>query len=313
MESSEAAELAAALAPRLALLEAIAVERHVTRAAERLDMPQPTVSRWLAGLSETLGAPVVVRHGRGIRLTRVGEVLAQASERAMSALEAGCRAALEEADPERGQVAFTFLHSTGAHEVPELLRKFRASHPTVRFNLAQGSHETMLRRIHAGEMDLALTAPVPVEEPGLESTVLYEQPLVLTVPTKHRLATRKRARLEEVAEEQFVGMKHGYGLRQITDALCEHAGFAPTLAFEGEEVDTVRGLVGAGLGVAILPPARPKLPEVVELNLIPAAKRAIGLVWAADVPLAPAARTFREFAIKARPLALFAGRGSVEA
>jgi DNA-binding transcriptional LysR family regulator len=181
MRSSEAAELAAVLAPRLTLLEAIAVERHVTRAAERLAMPQRPSA------SGSPGSPT------------------------------------------------------------------RSARP---------------------------------------------------------LAHRRRARLQEVATEQFVGMKHGYGLRQITDGLCEDAGFRPELAVEGEEVDTVRGLVGAGRGVAILPPARPSSEEVVELT--PAAKRAIGLVWAADAPLAPAARTFRDVAIAARPLARFADRGSVE-
>jgi DNA-binding transcriptional LysR family regulator len=210
-------------------------------------------------------------------------------------VEAGCRRAIGEADPERGQVVLAFLHTMGGVRVPELLRAFRTSHPQVRFALEQAAHEEMLARVRAGDVDLALTAPLPVDEPDLQCLPLYEQPLLLTVPTGHALAGRRRIKLEELADEQFVGMKAGYGLRRITDALCEQAGFLPALAFEGEEVDTVRGLVAAGLGVALLPQSDTALNGVVELALTPAASRTIGLVWAAGVSLPPAAELFRAF------------------
>ena len=165
----------------------------------------------------------------------------------------------------------------------------------MRFALQQAAHEEMLARVRAGDVDLALTAPLPVDEPDLECLPLYEQPLLVTVPTGHALATRRRVRLAELAGEQFVGMKAGYGLRRITDALCERAGFLPVLAFEGEEVDTVRGLVAAGLGVALLPQSDTALNGVVELALTPPASRTIGLVWATGVPLPPAVELFRSF------------------
>ena len=104
--------------------------------------------------------------------------------------------------------------------------------------------------------------------------------------------------MAELAREQFVGMKSGYGLRHLVDRLADAAGFTPVLSFEGEEVDTVRGLVAAGLGVAVLPPADPAPPAgVVEIALRPRAERRIGLVWAAGRPLAPAAASFRDFVV----------------
>jgi len=288
-------QLATGLAPRLALLRALAAEQHVTRAADRLGVPQPTVSRWLATLSAELGTPVIVRNGRGVRLTRAGQILADAAEQALGVLEAGCRRAIGEADPERGQVVLAFLHTMGGVRVPELLRAFRAEHPAVQFALQQASHEEMLARVRSGDVDLALTAPLPVGQPDLAGQPLYEQPLLLTVPTGHALAGRRRVRLAELADQQFVGMKAGYGLRRITDALCQQAGFLPVLAFEGEEVDTVRGLVAAGLGVALLPQSDTALNGVVELALTPSASRTIGLVWSAAVPLPPAVELFRAF------------------
>ncbi|KAA2264048.1 LysR family transcriptional regulator [Solihabitans fulvus] len=289
--------LVTAVAPKLAMLRALATEQHVTRVAELLGMPQPTVSRWLAALGAELGTPLVVRSGRGVRLTRAGQQLADAAARSLGPLEAGCRRAVEESDPEHGHVVLGFLHLLGRSLVPELVRGFRELHPSVRFRLVQSSNRDVLAQLDSGGVDLALVAPLPVGEPGLRHVPLRQQELLLVVPAAHRLAGRRRVRIAELAEEEFVGIERGYGLRQITDELCAKAGFTPRMTFEGQETETVRGLVAAGLGVAMLPAAEPStLPGVVELPLTPRAARTIGLVWAAGHPLAPAVRAFRDYA-----------------
>lgn len=292
-----AAALAEALAPRLALLRAVAEEGHLTRAALRLGIPQPTASRWLAELAEQVGAPVVVRDGRGIRCSRLGAELAAGAGQALAVLETACRQVVEQADPERGQVALAFLHTMGEHRVPELLRVFRADHPRISFTLRQGGQEDTVGWLRTGQVDLALTSPLPRGE-EFDAVQVAEQELVVTVPTGHRLARRRRLRLSELASEPFVGLKPGYGLRRITDELCAAAGFAPVLAFEGEEADTMRGLVAAGLGVALLPTAERPVSGVVELSLTPRATRQIGLVWTANRDLPPAAAAFREFVLE---------------
>lgn len=291
------ADLAETIAPRLALLRAIADEGHLTRAAARLGLPQPTASRWLAGLAAQVGAPVVLRDGRGIRLSRIGECLADAAGQALAVLELGCRQVVEQADPDSGQVVLGFLHTMGESRVPALLRAFRADHPHVRFTLRQGPHEDTVEWVRSGAADVALTSPLPTD-PTLHTVRVAEQELVLTVPSGHRLAGRRTARLSDLADEPFVGLKPGYGLRRITDELCAHAGFTPELAFQGEECDTLRGLVAAGLGVAILPAAEHEVAGgTVELSLRPVSRRQIGLVWSAEHPLPPAARVFRDFVL----------------
>ncbi|GGP60756.1 LysR family transcriptional regulator [Saccharothrix coeruleofusca] len=277
------------------MLRALAADEHVTRAAEAAGVPQPTVSRWLAAVGARLGAPVVRRDGRRVRLTRAGRLLAEAADRAAAVLEAGWRAAAEEVDPERGQVALGFLHLLGRSLVPELVRGFRERHPHVRFRLVQDSRQAVLDHLAAGVVDLALVAPPP-EDPEFASAVLWSQEVLLVVPADHRLARRAGVRVAELAEEEFVGLEHGYGLRQITDDLCRAAGFTPRLAFEGQETETVRGLVAAGLGVALLPPAEHPT-GLVEVPLTPPARRQIGLVWQADQPLPPAVRAFRDHAL----------------
>lgn len=289
------ARLTTELAPAAALLRVLKLTSNLTRAAAELGIPQPTASRRLAALSARVGVPLTVPDGRGIRLTRVGRLLADASERAVDILNHGVRQVREEIDPDAGHVVLGFLHLLGRSLVPGLLRDFRLEHPRTRFSLVQGSRRDIVDDLAAGTIDLALVAPPPHDE-DLGSVVLTEQELFVAVPTDHRLADRSSVRLAELADEVFVMLEPGYGLRQITDDLCGKAGFTPTVAFEGQESDTVRGLVAAGLGVALLPAFEPHPPPgVAEIRLDPPVTRKISLAWSADRPLSPAAAVFREF------------------
>lgn len=287
-------------APRLAQFAAVARLEHVTRAAELLGMPQPTLSRAIARLEGELGVALLAREGRTVRLTRAGHLLLGSVERALGELERGVRAVAAEADPAAGRVAFGFLHTMGTDAVPGLLRGFREDHPRVRFQLVQDYVAAMLERLRAGELDLCLVSPLP-DDPRLTARPLDEQVLHLVVPADHRLAGRRRIRLAEVAREPFVALEHGYGLRQITDDFCAEAGFTPRIAFEGEEAETLRGLVAAGLGVALLPPGTAPRPGVVDLTVTaPRTRRAIGLAWVTGRPLAAPAEAFREFVLSRR-------------
>ncbi|WP_235032530.1 LysR family transcriptional regulator [Actinacidiphila yanglinensis] len=270
---------AVVLAPRLAQFAAVARDAHMTRAAERLGMPQSTLSRAIARLEDDLGVSLFARQGRALRLTRAGLAFRQAAERALAEVERSAEEVRLDADPGGGRVAFGFLHTLGSETVPALLRAFRASHPRVRFHLVQTYGEAMLERLRAGTLDLCLTSPLPAEH-GLVVRRLDEQRLRLVVPAGHRLGSRRRVRLAEAAAEPFVTLEAGFGLRRITDALCAEAGFSPRVAFEGEEAETLRGLVAAGLGVALLPPPAVPRPGVTELDIIgQRAVREIGVAW----------------------------------
>jgi DNA-binding transcriptional LysR family regulator len=130
---------------------------------------------------------------------------------------------------------------------------------------------------------------------------LDEQRLRLVVPADHRLASRRRVRLAEASGELFVSLEPGYGLRRITDALCAEAGFTPRVAFEGEEAETLRGLVAAGLGVALLPPPLVPRPGVVELTVTaPRAVREIGVAWLGGHPDTAPVAAFKKFLLGRR-------------
>jgi DNA-binding transcriptional LysR family regulator len=258
------------------------------------------VSRRLTALAEVVGAPLTRPSGRGVRLTRAGAILAETASRALATVEAGARQVREEIEPASGHVMLGFLHLLGRWLVPSMVRSFRAEYPGVRFTLVQGSRRAILDQLAEGALDLALVAPLPTDDPALTGAVLSEQELLLSVPDGHRLATRHRIRFAELEGEEFVSLEQGYGLRQIADALCAEAGFEPKTAFEGQESETVRGLVAAGLGVALLPRFGPAPPAgVVEIPLSPKVTRAIGLVWPTQERFTPAVRAFRDHVLGA--------------
>ena len=292
--------MALLLAPRLAYFAGVARNEHVTRAAQELNVPQSTLSRAMARLEQDLGVELFARRGRTLVLTTAGRTFLASVERALGEVERAAEEVRADADPATGKVAFGFLHTMGAEPVPGLLGAFRAEHPRIRFSLVQNYGEAMLEGMRAGRLDLCLTSPVP-DAPDLVVRRLDEQKLRLVVPADHPLAGRRRIRLAEAAEENFVTLEPGYGPRRITDALCREAGFAPRIAFEGEEAETLRGLVAAGLGVALLPPPTVPRPGVVELSVTaPRAVREIGVAWPADRPDTPPVAAFKKFLLSRR-------------
>ncbi len=115
----------------------------------------------------------------------------------------------------------------------------------------------------------------------IETIDLASEELFLAVPHDHRLAQRCTVKLTELREDTFVCLREGYGLRSLTDHFCAQAGFTPKIAFEGEEIATLRGLVAVGLGVAMIPAASsPGETAPPELRISePVCRRSIGLMW----------------------------------
>jgi DNA-binding transcriptional LysR family regulator len=265
-----------------------------------MNVPQSTLSRAMVRLEQDLGVDLFARIGRTVSLTPSGRAFLTHVERALAEIERAAEEVRADADPATGKVAFGFLHTMGSETVPGLIRAFRADHPRVRFSLVQNYGEAMIERLRAGELDLCLTSPVP-DAPDLVARRLDEQKLRLVVPADHPLASRKRIRLAEAADETFVTLEPGYGLRRITDDLCKEAGFRPRVAFEGEEAETLRGLVAAGLGVALLPPPAVARPGVAELTVTaPRAVREIGVAWLDGHPDTPPVAAFKKFLLSRR-------------
>ena len=302
------------LLPLLPVLSELGRTEHITATAEILGVPQSTVSRAIARASAVVGTELLVRDGRGVRLTPAARTLLPFIENALEEFRTGLDVVRNESDVARGRIAVSFQHTFGEGTLPLLISAFRSKHPGATFTLSQGARNACLEELASGASDLALTAPAAPAGRHLESAPLYREPLRLVVHHAHRLAGRPAADLADIRTEPFVALGSGYGLRSLTDALFKEAGYRPRIAFESQDSHTVRGLVSAGLGVSILPPGgdapgRTVSPETgnlgwVEVPLSSAlAVREVGLSWRrAKAGAEPASvRLFREMVVTEGP------------
>lgn len=297
------------LAPGLEEFLAVARHEHITRAAEELGINQPTLSRAIARLSAEVGVPLVQRDGRGVTLTRSGRQLAERAERALAELLTGLRTVRAEADPDAGTAVLGFLHSMGPSVVPDLLREFGAARPRVVIRLVHESTDELVRQVSDGRVDLCIAAPVPQRLPAhLRSRELSEQPLVLLVPSGHRLVRSAPILLRELRDEALIALNPAYGLRELTDRLLRRARVRAAYVFESQDIATTGGLVAAGLGLALLP-AGSGQEGTVELPLADSgATRTISLVWRQDRPATAPVRDLRRHIIEAAPSLLSTDR-----
>jgi DNA-binding transcriptional LysR family regulator len=279
---------------------AAAKEEHFGRAAEVLAISQPALSRSIARLEEYYGVALFERDGRGIRITRSGRALLRRVERVIAELEDARRELHDLSEERRSRpIALGFFATLGLHTVPDAIRGFRDQHPDAEFRLLQGPGPLLQQRLMSGEIDLCLSSP-RFAEVAVEWLPLWDEELVALVPDSHRLAGRESVDLIELATDHFIALKPNYGLRQTADDLCREAGFSPHVAFEGEEVATLRGLVGAGFGVALVP----KLDSAGDVNAVslaigsPRCFRTFGLSWARGRYLPQGTAAFRDFLVE---------------
>ena len=268
----------------------------VTEVSEIDGVSQPGVSRALARLETEVGTPLLRRSGRVLRMTHAGSAFKQHVDALLHQLDDGLAAVGQILEPETGTVALAFQISLGTWLVPDLISGFRAEHPQVRFALRQVRDELAETALAQGSADLVLST-VRSADAGLHRQRLADEPLRLAVPAGHRLAHQPEVRLADAAAEPFLALQPPSALRRLSDDLCRAAGFEPAISFESEDVHTIRGFVAAGLGVAIIPtsgpqPATPASVVYRSLHDVHAV-REIGLSWAADRRLLPAAELFR--------------------
>jgi LysR family transcriptional regulator, transcription activator of glutamate synthase operon len=289
---------------QLLYFQAAAKHEHFTRAAEAVNIAQPALSRQIRNLETELGVRLFDRVGRGVRLTAAGRSILPHVDRVLAEIN-GIRSDVRMlSNLEGGTVALGFLHSIGAHLLPSVLAAFRAAHPHVGFTLHEGSRSELEEHVRRGELDLAITSPLPPPGKDLIGVELLRDELVAALPPHHRLARRDEVQLGQLANEDFIFLGASFGeLRTITRRACEAAGFVPRVTFEAEGLATMRGLVGAGLGVALLPQLASRVhdegaPAPVFRPLVGApAHRIIGLIRHAERLPAPAASAFADLLI----------------
>lgn len=273
--------------------------QHVTRAAEELHVAQSAVSRQIHRLEEELGVELFKQKGRNVQLTPVGKMFLRRAESILTDLDRAVMEIREFLDPEAGEIRLGFPHSLGYHMIPQVVAAFRKLHPNVKFRFRQGMYASLVRDVAEGEIDLAFISPNPENNDQVIGEVLLTEELFAIVPDNHPLALEMSIDLSRLKDETFVLFSPGYSLRPIVWNACKEAGFTPIIGFEGEETDTIRGLVAAGMGVSLLPEmalyrTSTMMPAVVKLSH-PHVTRTIGLIRRKNTKLPSVVEMFHSF------------------
>ncbi|WP_123563679.1 LysR family transcriptional regulator [Kitasatospora cineracea] len=278
---------------QLAYFVAVADARHFTRAAELSHVSQPSLSQQVRALERELGAELFHRSRSGTTLTDAGEALLPLARRILADADSARRAVAETVQLRRGRVRFGAPPSLCASLVPQVLGSYRARHPGVDLRLTEGGSRDLVRDLEAGQLDLALViTPASAATDPLAVTPLLHEDLVLVSAAP---LPRRRARITDLRGRALVMFREGYDVRETTLAACRAAGFEPSYAVEGGEMDAVLAAVRAGLGPAVVPgmvaasaalPSTPFAP--------PGLGRTIALAHGRDLPLTRAAAAFRE-------------------
>jgi DNA-binding transcriptional LysR family regulator len=276
----------------------------LTEVAHVHGVTQPAVSRSLARLEAELGTPLLQKSGRLLRPTHAGAVFKRHVDASIHHLDDGLAALSELADPRTGTVAVAFQLSLGTFMVPDMIESFREKYPRVQFRLEQSHDALGSSMVAGGQIDLEFTARRP-RNPAVRWERLFAQPLFLAVPRRHRLARRREVSIADAAGDDFVMLRPSWELRQLTNQLCEEAGFQAQVAFEVDDLSVVLGFVAAGLGVAIVPVTEGKPKPVGSaarlLRLTDAdASRDVGVAWSRERRLLPSADLFRRHVLAVR-------------
>jgi DNA-binding transcriptional LysR family regulator len=288
---------------QLRYLVALAEERNFTRAAQREHIAQPALSQQIRRLEASVGLPLVERTTRHVSITDAGALLVARARRILAEVEAASAELQRLAGVQTGHVTVGTIHTMGPVDVSLALAIFHQRHPEVELTVREHSSEELAEMLRVDELDLAfLSVTERIESHGLALAQLVSEELVAVLPPDHRLATRRRIRMAQLGDEQFISFREGARLRELLVAAGHHAGFEPRVTLESNESQRIRRLVSRRMGVAILPRSDAEAPgaETVAVPLIePALRRDITLAWREDRRHSPAAS---EFLVLARDL-----------
>jgi LysR family transcriptional activator of glutamate synthase operon len=286
---------------QLRYFQTVAEVGTLREAAEQLSVSQSAVSRAIAMLESEIGVELFTRRGRANELNRFGQTFLRTSLAAQRGLDTAVAGVRELAGADAGTIALGFLVSLGVGTVPRLIQRHHDRYPAARFEMRQAAGPALVSDLTNGVIDVCLSYPMTFDEsPGVKWRNLFTQQLYAVVDIEHPLAHRKLIGFEELVDQSFVALNRDHTLRRIFDDACARHSVTPTIAFEGSDIATLRGLIGARLGVGVLPQAATLPPDIVEIAIDDEQLvRPIAVGWMSTRYLPPSAAAFRDTAIGA--------------
>ncbi|MDM9620411.1 DNA-binding transcriptional regulator OxyR [Rhizobium sp. AC44/96] len=266
----------------LEYLIALADHRHFGRAAEVCLVTQPTLSMQIRKLEEHLGAPLIERTPRSVMLTTFGQEAVERARRIMAEVQEMKAAALRSRNPEAGTLRLGIFPTLGPYLLPHAVPRIRERYPDLETLLIEEKSDGLLARLRSGNLDAAILA-LPVNGDHLKTETLFEEQFLLAVPPSHALAERQSIRLGEISGYDLMLLEEGHCLRDQALEVCRLSGASERASFRATSLETLRQMVGADVGITLLPELATQHPISGNIHLLrfdgSAPSRRIGLCW----------------------------------
>jgi DNA-binding transcriptional LysR family regulator len=244
---------------------AVAEERHITRAAERLGIQQPPLSQQIRALEAELGTPLLRRHPRGVELTQAGEALLAEARAVLEQVERAVTVTRRAGRGEAGRIGLGFTSSASFHPlVPAMVRAYRDAYPLVALSLEESGTSELVEALVQQRLDAAFVRSPIGAASGIAVHSILDEPMVAALPAGSSLAAA-RARhplpLAALAGEIFILYRRplGPGLYDAIIAACQRVGYSPNIGQEAPRMLATLSLVAAGLGVTLVPQSMRRL------------------------------------------------------
>jgi DNA-binding transcriptional LysR family regulator len=233
---------------------AVAEECHFGRAAQRLFISQPPLSRQIQDLEEELGVRLLERSNHKVRLTDAGHQFLEGARLTLAQADRAASRARRAGQGKLGYLPLGYIPTADLSLLPRILRPFRERYPDVELELRSAGVADQIRELRSGRI-LAGFIRLPVREPGLRVEPLFREPLVVALPRRHPLLAHRRVPVRALSQEPFIVFPRPLApaYYDFLLSILEKAGFTPTIAHEADSFQTHLSLVSAGLGVCLLP------------------------------------------------------------
>ncbi len=237
---------------------AVGENLHFGRAADKLHISQPPLTRQIQQLEQELGVTLFARTNRRVELTSIGEQFMAEAKPLLAQFDSLKHHVSESAAGRLGKLSIGFISVADYHVLPSLLREFQSSYPNVTLNLREATTDLQLEALRNGEIDIGIVL-APLIDASLQFQPLFQEELVAVLPASiagnNSRDLQAPISVKALAEQPFVMFpRHSApGLHDAITGVCDRAGFAPHVGQEAIQMQTIISLVSVGMGVALVP------------------------------------------------------------
>ena len=231
---------------------AVADTGSFSRAAEKCHVSQPSLSQQILKLESELGGRLFDRLGRSVRLTDLGEAFLPRARSVLHELSSAKDELTERLQSEAGPVVIGAIPTIAPYWLASRLASFSRKFPKVHLTIAEEITPVLLERLRAGSVDLAVLA-LPIRGHEFDSRPLFTERLYAALPKTHKLARRPTLQLADLRRDPFLFLRDGHCFRDTAVAACDRARLDPRVVFESGHLSSLLAMVGAGMGVSLVP------------------------------------------------------------